>query len=91
MIETDTVLAKKSYEIINSKASSNITIQGVSGVLSFPFTLWADGAVISNHYGTMLNEIIPCNQMAYSSGISEGKGINKLVNCCNIEKKTRKE
>ena len=50
-------LAKKSYEIINDKASSNIVIQGLSGVLGFPFTLLADGAVIFTHYGTMLNEI----------------------------------
>ncbi len=54
---TDTALAKKSYEIINSKASSNIAIQGLSGVLGFPFTLLADGAVIFTHYGAMLNEI----------------------------------
>lgn len=57
MSGTDTALAKKSYEIINSKASSNIAIQGLSGVLGFPFTLLADGAVIFTHYGAMLNEI----------------------------------
>ena len=49
--------AKKAYEIINEKASSNIVIQGLSGVLGFPFTLLADGAVVFTHYGTMLNEI----------------------------------
>lgn len=57
MTNTDKALAKKSYEIINEKASSNIAIQGLSGVLGFPFTLLADGAVIFTHYGTMLNEI----------------------------------
>ncbi len=57
MSREDMVLAKESYEIINSKASSNIAIQGLSGVLGFPFTLLADGAVIFTHYGTMLNEI----------------------------------
>jgi uncharacterized protein (DUF697 family) len=50
-------LAKKAYETINEKASSNIVIQGLSGVLGFPFTLLADGAVIFTHYGTILNEI----------------------------------
>lgn len=57
MNSNNTILAKKAYEIINSKASSNIAIQGLSGVLGFPFTLLADGAVIFTHYGTMLNEI----------------------------------
>lgn len=57
MSRADTVLAKKAYEIINEKASSNIVIQGLSGVLGFPFTLMADGAIIFTHYGTMLNEI----------------------------------
>ena len=49
--------AKKAYEIINQKASSNIAIQGLTGMLGFPFTLLADGAVVFTHYGTMLNEI----------------------------------
>lgn len=53
----DAALARKSYEIINAKASSNIAIQGISGLLGFPFTLLADGAVIFTHYGAMLNEI----------------------------------
>lgn len=57
MGNTEKELAKKSYEIINDKAGSNIVIQGLSGVLGFPFTLLADGAVIFTHYGTMLNEI----------------------------------
>lgn len=57
MNKADTVLAKKSYELINAKASSNIAIQGLSGILGFPFTLLADGAVIFTHYGAMLNEI----------------------------------
>lgn len=56
-MNTSPALAKKSYEIINSKASSNIAIQALSGVLGFPFTLLADGAIIFTHYGTMLNEI----------------------------------
>ena len=50
-------LAKQSYELINSKASSNILMQGLSGIVGFPFTLIADGAVIFTHYGPMLNQI----------------------------------
>ena len=57
MLSAEQMLSKKAYEIINEKASSNIAIQGLSGVLGFPFTLLADGAVIFTHYGTMLNEI----------------------------------
>lgn len=57
MNSTNSTLAKKAYEIINEKAGSNIVIQGLSGVLGFPFTLLADGAVIFTHYGAMLNEI----------------------------------
>ena len=57
MWNTDEALAKKAYNLINEKASSNIVIQGLSGVLGFPFTLMADGAVIFTHYGAMLNEI----------------------------------
>ena len=57
MSNTSPALARRAYEIINQKASSNIAIQGLSGILGFPFTLLADGAVIFTHYGTMLNEI----------------------------------
>jgi len=57
MNNTNPALARRAYEIINSKASSNIAIQGLSGVLGFPFTLLADGAIIFTHYGPMLNEI----------------------------------
>lgn len=60
MIALKELLARKAYEIINAKAASNITIQGLSGVLGFPFTVIADGAVIFTHYGTMLNEIRVC-------------------------------
>ena len=57
MNRADNVLAKKAYEIINEKAGSNIVIQGLSGIMGFPFTLLADGAVIFTHYGAVLNEI----------------------------------
>lgn len=47
----------KVYELINKKAGSNEAMQGISGVLGFPFTLMADAAVIFTHYGPMVNEI----------------------------------
>lgn len=51
------LLVKRAYNLINEKASSNVVIQGISGMLGFPFTLMADGAIIFTHYGAMLNEI----------------------------------
>ncbi len=45
------------YDIIDKKAGSNIAMQGLSGVLGFPFTLVADVGVFFTHYGPMLNEI----------------------------------
>lgn len=45
------------YEIIEKKAGSNIAMQGLSGLLGFPFTTIADVGVVFTHYGPMLNEI----------------------------------
>ncbi len=45
------------YEAIERKTGSNEAMQGISGVLGFPFTLAADAAVIFTHYGPMVNEI----------------------------------
>ena len=45
------------YKLIEEKANSNTLIQGLTGLVGFPFTLLADGAVIFTHYGAMLNEI----------------------------------
>ena len=47
----------KVYDIIAKKASSNIFVQGLTGWMGFPFTLFADVAVFFTHYGPMLNEI----------------------------------
>ena len=54
---TDNEFIGKAYTLIESKASSNVLIQGVSGLLGFPWTLAVDGAVIFTHYGPMLNGI----------------------------------
>lgn len=45
------------YDIIDKKVGSNVAMQGLSGVLGFPFTLLTDVAVVFSHYGPMLNEI----------------------------------
>ena len=50
-------LAKRAYMIINDTANSNSVVQGLSGMVGFPFTLIADGVTIFTHYGEMLNKI----------------------------------
>ncbi len=45
------------YKLIEEKANSNSLIQGLTGLVGFPFTLIADGATVFTHYGAMLNEI----------------------------------
>ncbi len=45
------------YEIIEKKAGNNTAMQGLSGLLGFPWTTIADVGVIFTHYGPMLNEI----------------------------------
>ncbi len=49
--------AAEVYKLIEEKTNSNTLIQGLTGLVGFPFTLLADGAVIFTHYGVMLNEI----------------------------------
>ena len=49
--------ARQVYDLIQNKASSNEFMQGLSGLLGFPFTLIADAGVIFTHYGPMLNSI----------------------------------
>ncbi|MDR1531607.1 MAG: hypothetical protein LBS62_05385 [Clostridiales bacterium] len=50
-------LAVSAYTLINSKASSNMWLQGISGVVGFPFTTIADVGVIATHYVPMFNGI----------------------------------
>ena len=58
-------------KLINSKANSNSTIQGLSGIVGFPWTLGVDAAVIPTIYVPMWNEIrtlyghnkLPANDM----------------------------
>ncbi len=55
--ENTAALAKQAYRLIDDKANSNTVVQGLSGILGFPFTLMADGVVVFTHYGPMLNDI----------------------------------
>lgn len=52
-----TVLEDTIYNLINEKSTSNIAIQGASGLLGWPWTTAADVGVVFTHYGPMLNEI----------------------------------
>lgn len=52
-----TTKAKRVYDLIQAKSTSNEAMQGISGALGFPFTLIADAGVVFTHYGPMLNEI----------------------------------
>jgi len=69
------------YDLIQSRASSNELIQGVSGVLGFPFTLMADAGVIFTHYGPMLNEI---RQIYGRSSVSTDV-ISPIISGCKSE------
>lgn len=48
---------EKIYEIIDTEADNNVSMQGLSGLLGFPFTLLTDIGVVFVHYGPMFNKI----------------------------------
>lgn len=73
--------AKKVYELIQSKATSNQAMQGISGLFGFPFTLIADAGVIFTHYGPMLNDI---RAIYGRSGISS-EVIGPIISGCKSE------
>jgi hypothetical protein len=50
-------MAIKAYILINAKASSNMWLQGITGVVGFPYTTIVDVGVIATHYVPMLNKI----------------------------------
>ncbi len=52
-----TIRTAKVYDIIDGKAGSNVAMQGLSGLMGFPFTAVMDIAVFFTHYGPMLNDI----------------------------------
>lgn len=45
------------YDIIDKKVGSNVAMQGLTGLIGFPFTTIADVTVFFTHYGPMLNEV----------------------------------
>ena len=69
------------YDLINSKASSNQVMQGISGALGFPFTLIADAGVIFTHYGPMLNTI----RYIYGRDNISSEVISPILSGCTSE------
>lgn len=49
--------SSKAYEIIEHKAGSNLAVQGLSGLIGFPFTTIIDVSAIFTHYVPMINDI----------------------------------
>lgn len=69
------------YDIIEKKAGSNILMQGLTGWMGFPFTLFADTAVFFTHYGPMLNEI----REVYGREPLSGEFIAPILKGCKDE------
>ena len=73
--------AKKVYELIQAKASSNEFVQGLTGVLGFPFTLLGDVGTIFTHYGPMMNEI----RNVYGRQPASSEVIRPIFESCRTE------
>ena len=71
----------KVYEIINNKAGSNMFIQGLSGMLGFPFTMFVDAGVFFTHYGPMLNSI----RSIYGMGKADDGAMKTIISGCGKE------
>lgn len=69
------------YDLIQSKASGNELMQGISGVFGFPYTLIVDAGVIFTHYGPMLNEI----RSIYGRSNVSSDVVGPLINGCKSE------
>lgn len=73
--------ARQVYNLIQSKATSNQFVQGLSGLAGFPFTLLADAGVIFTHYGPMLNEI----RSIYDRSPVSAEVVTPILNGCKSE------
>ncbi len=73
--------SSKSYAIIEQKAGSNLAMQGLSGLLGFPFTTIADVGAIFTHYGPMINDI----RKIYGLSEINAKALRSIVEGCSEE------
>lgn len=71
----------KIYNLIDSKAGSNQMMQGISGLLGFPYTLIVDAAALVTHYGPMLNDI----RKIYSLDPVSVEVIKPIISGCSSE------
>lgn len=69
------------YELIKTKAASNIAMQGFSGLLGWPWTLAVDVGVVFTHYGPMLNEI----RSMYGRSEMTADVISPIISGCTSE------
>lgn len=69
------------YDIISSKAGSNTAMQGLSGLMGFPFTTIMDVTVFFTHYGPMLNDI----RAIYDRPPIEKEDLSHILKGCRQE------
>lgn len=74
-------LEDKIYELIDSNSQTNILMQGVSGLLGWPWTLAADVGVVFTHYGPMLNSI----RLMYGRSEMNLDAITPIIQGCSKE------
>lgn len=69
------------YNMIDSKAKTNVAMQGASGLLGWPFTIVADVGVVFTHYGPMLNDI----RTLYGRKPVDAESIVPIIRGCSTE------
>ena len=69
------------YNMIDSKAKTNVAMQGASGLLGWPFTIAADVGIVFTHYDTMLNDI----RTLYGRKPVDVESIVPIIRGCSTE------
>ncbi len=69
------------YQYINKKATSNIFLQGISGLLGWPWTAAVDVGVLFTHYGPMLNQI----RLLYGRSSMSSDAVKPIIQGCYKE------
>lgn len=77
----NSLLEDKIYNTIDSRAGSNIAMQGISGLLGWPWTAAADVAVVFTHYSPMLNDI----RLLYGREPISAEAVGPILEGCTKE------
>lgn len=77
----NSLLEDKIYNTIDSRAGSNIAMQGISGLLGWPWTAAADVAVVFTHYSPMLNDI----RLLYGREPISAEAVGPILEGCTNE------